>query len=150
MRAKIGALLCACLSLSACASSEERLNELAQAMVDGGYATSFERMDQHFLDDLTWVGLGASDGCMSIIEVTNRAKLEFAADTGLLAASHAEVRVALVTHSEIAVNGRFVLARVRKSGEYCETLYGNYVERRAFREMEARHNEAVRYFRAIK
>lgn len=70
---KACAILSACLVLSACAStsSEERLHELSQAMIDGGYATSFEKMDQRFLDDLEWVGLGVSDGCMSIIEVTD-------------------------------------------------------------------------------
>lgn len=148
---KACAFLSACLVLSACAStsSEERLNELAQAMIDGGYATSFEKMDQRFLDDLEWVGLGVSDGCMSIIEVTDSGKLEFVADTGLLAASRVEVRVAMVTHQEIAVNGRFVLARVRKSGEYCDTLYGNFLKELPCFGMKERQNEAVRYFRSI-
>lgn len=146
---QVGVLISACLLLSACASSEERLDKLSRAMIDGGYATSFEPTDQGYLDRLESAGLGVSDGCMSIIEITDRERLVFASETGMLATEADAASLAMDSDGNTAVNGRFILVKSLQDGEYCATLYGDYLEDRPSPEMDARHDEAARYFRSI-
>ncbi|MDV6239671.1 hypothetical protein R3J22_09065, partial [Trueperella bernardiae] len=57
--------------------------------------------------------------------------------------------LAMDSDGNTAVNGRFILVKSRQDGEYCATLYGDYLEDRPSPEMDARHDEAARYFRSI-
>ncbi len=136
-------------ALSGCTSSEQRAEELTQALIDGGYAKSFTPMDEVFLKDLKWASQGVSDNCMSIIEVTDYEMLRRAAETGLLPADRVEVWVAKDSDDNTAVNGNFILAKARQDGEYCGTLMGDHGEDE-LPGADDFQDEVVRFFREIK
>lgn len=131
MKKKLLVLLVSIVSaLSACSSanSEERMQELEAALIDAGYASEFVPMDEDFIEKLTWVKGGVASECLAILEVDDSEMLARAAETGYLASADAEVWLVEGDDVGTAVNGDFILARARQSGDSCGSVYEKYLD----------------------
>lgn len=148
---KLLVLLVAIVSaLSACSSanSEERMRELEAALIDAGYASEFEPMDEDFIERLAWVKGGVASECLAILEVDDSEMLTRAAEVGHLAA---EAEVWLVKGDGVgtAVNGDFILARARKSGDLCNSVFEKYEDSWDSSEAKEKQAEIAQFFQEI-
>lgn len=149
---KLLALLVAIVSaLSACSSanSEERMRELEAALIDAGYASEFVPMDEDFIEKLGWVKGGVASECLAILEVDDSEMLTRATQDGRLASADAEVWLVKGDDVGTAVNGDFILARARKSGDLCNSVFEKYQNSWDSEEAKEQAKEIAQFFKEI-
>lgn len=138
-------------ALSACSSgnTEGRMQKLEDVLIEAGYASEFLPMDEDFIEKLSWVKSGVASECLAILEVDDPEMLTRAAQEGRLASADAEVWLVKGDGVGAAVNGDFVLARARKSGDLCNSVFEKYQDRWDSEEAKGKEKEIAQFFKEI-